>query len=70
MAKKIVHTCDVCGNDPARGYRISTPDNQRWSVDLCDTCAAPIVATRKVGATHTGRRPRVVYKSADDIPRG
>lgn len=69
MAKKIVHTCDVCGSDPASTYRISTPAPARWSVDLCDSCAAPILATRTKGAAHSGRRPRVVYASEADIPR-
>ena len=43
MAKSMVVACDICGAEGARSYGI-TVDDQKWSVDLCDDHAEPVMA--------------------------
>jgi len=55
MAKSMVVTCDVCGAEGARSYGVTVED-QKWSVDLCDDHAEPVMTLAREGQRGGGDR--------------
>ena len=46
MADISMKVCDLCAGSGAVAYDVSTEEFGTWQVDLCQTCAAPLLANR------------------------
>lgn len=62
MAREYVVRCDQCKAEGAVTYTVEYASG-RWRVDLCDNCAAPLLALAAIGVS-TGT-PREAGSDAD-----
>ena len=71
MAKSLVVTCDICDAEGARSYGI-TVDDQKWSVDLCDDHAEPVMTLAGEGQRSEWERsvPRGTQRALESRIRG
>lgn len=46
MADISMKVCDLCGQAGAAAFDVSTEEYGTWQVDLCQSCAAPLLASR------------------------
>jgi hypothetical protein len=68
MAEIKTVVCDSCGGTPAVAWAMGERGRKPWVVDLCSTCATPLLGWQKHARSGEGqRRPyrRVSKTDAD-----
>jgi hypothetical protein len=69
VAKSMIVTCDIGGEDGARSYTLAV-DDERWSIDLGDEHAKPMMVVAERGHRVGNRPPPSGMRNLDSRIRG